>query len=324
MKLTDFLVVLLIIAVPVYMLTDYRVDATKALMQEQQRIDLALDQAVDDAVETLTYGDNANNGGYAKEECLQAFYNAIFASFGVLSNSAQQELIRLYVPVFVVALNDGFYVNYKQGFGSTDRRYVQIWSDKVLYKLSRDGWSIYFDIEDNEIRAVRQTGGLSYRGEWNEVAALMNSNAGGAPDFLSNYSAFDEARRFAVTSVLEATMSYYTTAHNQVAENYGLAYEFAFSVEDNDSWNRALGGVSVMAVFQGMPLANSLECYNKFSVAASHLLKLTGYYAVQTPSGKFYHKPTCALVSGSADYLMLDNVEECAKSGYYPCLVCNP
>ncbi len=324
MKLTDFLVVLLIIALPVYLLVDYRVDATMVLMQEQQRIDLALDQAVDDAMKALTYGDNGNNGGYAKEECIQAFYNSIFASFGALSNSTQQELIKLYVPVFVVALNDGFYVNYKQGFGSTDRRYIQIWSDKILYRLSADGWSIYFDMEDDEIRAVNNIGGASYRGGWDEVAALMMASGIQPPACLSDYSTFDETRRYAITSMLEAAMSYYATMHNQVAENYGLAYEFGFSVEDNDSWNRALGGVSVMTVFQGMPLANSADCYNRFSVAASHLFKISGYYAMQSPSGNFYHKPSCPLASGSADYLLLDNVEECAKSGYYPCLTCNP
>lgn len=326
MKLTDYLLVLVIVLLSVGVVTHYRTNATILLVQENQRINTAIDMACDSAIDALLASDEMDQGKYDRDRALTEFYNSLFASFGILANTGQQEVFRLYVPVFIVADSEGFYVNYKQEFGGASKVYHNIWSDQLPYKYEgTDDWTFYFNIENDSLRVVNTSLEYAATGSYDTIVSSIAAKGLTCPFELQDRNTFMEFRAVGINSSLETAMSYYATQHNLVASNYGIEYNFNFSTIDrSDEWNRGLSGVTVLVLFQGMPLKNSSEYYNKVNIATSYARRKSNYYTTGSPrtNDGYYHKASCALVDAGS--IMYDSKEECARDGYFPCTICNP
>ena len=174
MKLTDYLILLVIVALPMFLITIYKADVTADMMAEKERIDYAIDKACDDAAAALLTGDIYNEGTVNLDSALEAFNNSIYASFGALSNSALQYDLQLYVPVILVTTNEGYYVHYKQAFGSTNVKYLSVWSERLPYKVTQGNWTFYFHTVDNKVRAVSTVDHAAFGS-----SALMRATANG-------------------------------------------------------------------------------------------------------------------------------------------------
>ncbi len=93
MKLNQFAMIFVIIAIAVIVYTDISTNNLKAVIENKEQIDRNIDTAIDDGVTSLAELDDSNNITVNKDRAINSFFLSLHASFGVLSDKDSQEKI---------------------------------------------------------------------------------------------------------------------------------------------------------------------------------------------------------------------------------------
>lgn len=174
MKIQHYAIIFIIIILPFSIICKNKVDKKIDVLNEQTRINNALDTATSDAVDTLI---ELNDEFYAlydgktldvtpaiAKEGIKSFFNTLAVNntlpFTADENYAEN-YFSPYIPAIVVVAYDGFYIYSVEDDG---REYKYVLSPKIPYAYEEDGYIINFTL-GNAIKLYAKNGVL-YEGEF--------------------------------------------------------------------------------------------------------------------------------------------------------------
>lgn len=134
MKIYHYALIFVIFAISVVIVTDIRVSESDYMSREAELNNTIFDRAVVAATDRLLESDSGVTE-LTKENAVMAFYDSLYASFGVADSPLARENMSLYVPVICVTEPDGFYIYYNDivysPSGGTEMQ--RCWTEKKTY-----------------------------------------------------------------------------------------------------------------------------------------------------------------------------------------------
>lgn len=309
MRIFHYAIIFAIIAIVFITLRDISYAQVKTTTKETQRLNQEFHKAVDHAVETLSYDEQGRiiNSG---EEATAAFFRSIYASFNLLLDPEGEQRLQLYLPLIAIVDEDGIYFNYlaEQANGGTIQL-VRTWSERIPYRyedkddiyeftLSKEAWC--YDTTNNLQEIIETKDNLELR------------------------------RVEIIKSTIEENIVSYMNAHNHIAQQYGIVYNFSLPVMDNSFYSRSIEKPTMLVLFQGYPLQGSEEVYNCAAFGGATLIKKDWYILTEKEGYYLYHNQDCEELidyqtkNPEKEQIICGNKEECASFGAFPCEECFP
>ena len=108
-------------------------------LEEKKRVEQLLVSALEDAA--IAYKKVLNASEEKRKNTLEcSFFQALFAAEGILENKEKQNILRMYVPMLVLAEEDGAYFFYLEETGSGLIQEIRhVWSEKIFYNYAEGG-----------------------------------------------------------------------------------------------------------------------------------------------------------------------------------------
>lgn len=339
MKLSQFAVVFAIIMTAVIIYTDISTNNLKAVFDNKEQIDRNLDSAVDDGITSLIQADESNHVAINKDRALKSFFLSLYSSFRILTDKSGQDRMNLYIPVVVVTEEDGFYVFYSDESYGTDGKaqLMKCWSEQYPYYYEDEFFVYRFTlgeivtIYDKNNLLDNELGSSVYQSDYHALKTeeLLSDFRQEHPDyFIFHTDSYEQVRKQTMIDCLERTMSYYTSKHNKIAENYGITYQFSLPTGREGEWADYIEDISMFVVFQGYPYGTGVgETYNRVLSAGTRISKSGTYFIEQKGWYLVYHRSNCKELMKEGillrDELYYD-AAECIRQGCYQCPVCEP
>lgn len=340
MKITRYVIIFALIFLSTYMIFQFKVDKYSSVTQKKAEYNHAVDSALDSAVEGIVESADGSTVIVDKQECVDNFYNSLYASFGAMDSETAQQMLKLYTPVLAIADVDSMQVYYSDEVNGDVKK---VWSQNIPYSrhfvegdlASPDGavgYTVNFTLNDEITIVIDGDNSTIYKGRYNELQSAYKNNKQTRysklltvlkGDVLGSEGHFELWRSQVITDTIMSNLSYYVNRHNRIASDFGEQFTFRLPLAAESEVARSISGVSFMCFFQGYPYgAGTSEVYSNFEVSGAHIIKSDGYY-VQSVSGYlYYHRPDCSHGSGKKDWY--STKEECAWQGANPCPYCNP
>ncbi|HWT75760.1 MAG TPA: hypothetical protein VN258_13735 [Mobilitalea sp.] len=339
MKLYQFCFVFLVIFLVIAVTADIKTNNLKAVIDNKEQIDKHLDIALDDGVTKLAEVDDNNKITISKAAAVNSIFMSLYSTFGIMSDKNSQEKLNLYIPVVTIMMEDGYYIFYSDEFTASDgHRYIsKRWSEKFPFYYEDNDFIYSFTLGDVITIYDKNNllgGGVSmmtYNMDFHDFqtdTAFASFRSARPNSFLLNDENFDLIRKSTILKCLEDSMSYYTSRHNRIASQYGIAYTFSFPSVREEEWKPYLNNVAMFVVFQGYPYGSGIgEAYNKVAAAGAKVTKSNVYYIEQKGWYLIYHKATCPELLKEGIILKDEpyyDPELCIKLGCYQCPICFP
>lgn len=335
MKIYHFAIIFSIIALSLVTISDIHVQEYMAVQEERTLIDRSFDRAVDAAItEFIRLEDETLLT--KKENAAIAFFHAMQAALGSLDNEDAKRKLDMYVPVIAVVDDTGFYINYSKRITNVSGTvsYVKRWTERIPFSYE-DGDFVYLLSLENLITIYDKGDFLLRNFGVNVIECsmyeLLNSfeyeilRKSFPRSFLQSEEGFELFRKETIIKKIERYMNYYVNAHNEIAKEFGLTYQFLLPSTDDSDWIRSIEAKSMIVLFQGYPLRSGDEnYYNRFSVAGTTLHKNELYFLEKMDWYYIYHNEDCPLLNTFASEIVCYSREECASYGAYACRTCSP
>ncbi|MGB8455269.1 MAG: hypothetical protein WCD89_23425 [Anaerocolumna sp.] len=319
MKLTNLAIIFFVINILLTTILDVRTNNLTAVTNKKIEYNKALDSAIDDGVIDLVEVDSKRNLILNKEAAVNQFYGSLYANFGVIGDSRLENSLKGYIPVILITDTDGFYIYYSDIYQSDGEKQIgQKWSEKVPYAYE-DGSLIYNLTLGNYVTIYDKSSNEIYEGDYRDLKMQFPDSIMAAED------TFDIIRRNTIISAIEERMNYYINQHNNIANQFGITYQFWLPQIDKTDWYRTIDDISLLVIFQGYPYnAAGLDTYNHYALGGARIKKSKVYYITENNGIQYYHKADCPHVNEVEGIIAYYSKEECALEGAYPCPDCNP
>lgn len=318
MKISDYVIIYLIIVIPLLVFTQWRAEDTSKFEKINTDYDKIFNVAVHDAVDTMKKNATPSyEYGYSKpkfsrvnkEVAYDSFIRTLALNFGTESNNTKDVLER-YVPVFSVVEYDGFSMSVYDKFqGTTGLVWKRVWQPKIPFTYSDKSGNIvqftlddYVKVYDVELREWVE----GYRKE-----VLKESKM----ELLKNKKEFEQVRRSTVVNTVQDHLAYQVNKHNVYTRGIGITYKFAMPLIDQDDWYNTIQDVGVLAFMQGYPYQRADKVYNQFAYAGGKLSKREVYYATVVNGKKVFYSGDCNF-NYTADEIY-QTKKEAVSEGYY-------
>lgn len=362
MKTYHFALLFSLVFVIMAVILNFRAIPDKALIEEQQILDEAVDRSAWAAVSEAASRYTAEEG-IDKDRLIEDYFQALFSNLGVEGSYLTQKQIRLCHPVMVVTDGDGMYVHYYRTLITADgESFIGAWSEKIYYtavsgstegagdlvlmfrQSSSDGKYIVKVIDTkNSFGGVSVTSFETgvYEADLAGYAAFTYPECPAFEAWVRNHmwapsataatalEEFDLMRNVAIAEKMEEYLNYYCNEFsNEVAFKNGVSYEFTIPAVQTDMV-KGMSDVSLSVLFQGYPYNSPVitEKYNRFTFSNSQFVEKTYYYC--DTANRVYHRGQCyeldAAVGGVTKRSTLPRVsteEDAARLGCWACPVC--
>lgn len=319
MKITDLAILFVIIVLPFNLINYLKIGDVKSSSFRTIEINRILDTAIQDGTAKLVEVGANNRVIINKERAVQAFFNSLYVNFDVLDNSVLQRKISGYVPVIVIVDYDGYYVISQETYKNSDSysEIKHVWKPKKMFSYSDDIYVYTFTLDDH-ITVYNTLTKAFYKGDYHDLKGKFASNV------INDDTFFQQIRRKTIIENIKGDVNYCINKHNDIALKYGITYHFSVPSISNEDWYRTINDVGMLAFFQGLPISTSGERFNSFALGGARIVKGPKYYVeVNATTGvKHYHRESCTILTTMDT--VLNSRQECAKNGYFPCIVCNP
>lgn len=347
MKVTDLAIAFILIVLPSALLLDYKTMDTSLAVYENVKMTRILDAAVEDATESMFSEGVSNRVDLDIEKGYESFIETLYKNFQMVDDELSRGTVEGYIPCIAAIDYDGYYImkhmEYQKWDGhNTITEIKMVWMPKRSYSYSDDRY-IYSLTLGNEITVYDKSTQKIYK---DTADALINGTLPGSkllsddPDTAEDaLQDFDIRRRNAIIENLQKDIADTINNHNNIAKYYGITYYFSLPTVEYNDWVKTIDDAGFLAFFQGMPMGNSGEYANIFSLGGARIFKTSKYYldAVGTPDDThadefvyFYHAAEdCPRLNPDPSarppegYPSRDHEKECAKEGYFPCEHCN-
>lgn len=317
MKITDHVIIFILIFLCLIVRIDIRYNTFEAMEMKKVEYNNNLDNAVDDAVLDLLDYNSSQDSSYNinRELSVNKFFKSLYASFGVLHDSDLREKLCSCVPVIAITDYDGFYIYfrtlYKDSDGNTCSKYN--WTEKFPYSYD-DGSFLYSFTFSDSLKVFDKNTYQVKEGVSKDLVSLYPGNG-----VLMN---FEYYRRMSITESIQKKLEHYINQYNLIAEQFGFKYSFFLPENTNDELERAIDNIGMFVIFQNYPYGVGTDVYNRYLYGAARVKEKDSFFLTNENGARLYHKSSCIKSSGVSDYR--DSKKECAKEGYFPCELCNP
>lgn len=334
MKIYHFVLLFFLFFIVAVLKLDIDTGKLKSIENEKTELNISLDTATTDTIHYLAktgaYGTNSIN----KREVVNTFLISLYTSLGIISDTAAQEEMEMYIPVILLCDTDGYYVYYYDEYNAADGyTYTKRkWSEKMPYYYKDSDFIYRFTLTDMvylyDVNHLLSSDSETLELDYHEIQkesdyeTFRNKHS---DCILLHDEAYEIAKKGAITRQLEDVIAYYTSRHNKIAQKNGITYTFSFPSGDKGKWANYMDDVNLLVVFQGYPYgADRNYSYNKIACAGANVMK-KGLYFVEK-KGWYYlaHKEGCPKLQESTTVLeeTFESLEECAKIGAYCCDEC--
>ena len=275
-------------------------------VEYNNNVDTAVDAAVTSSVEAAN---SALDLQVNFDDCVNRFYNSLYASFGALDDPIHQQDLKLYTPVIALADVDGFYVMYNNvnASGTLVKTKTQKIPYLRVFDITISGfpikYSVAFTIGDECTVTITNAGHYGvYKGKYYELkekypgtylASIYDKT------ILCEPGTFNNWKNHVMTTQLCEYMNYYAKHNNSIANDYGITYSFNLPESASSELANGLSNVTFIALFQGYPYgSNTNNVFNKFCVSGAHIIKTKVFYVRPTKEADgtihyYYHKYGC-------------------------------
>lgn len=286
MKITDWSIIFVIIAIPIILLAGWHTAQLRQTRITEITYTTALRTAVQDAGMVLTgnhlqayeYGYSSLKHSRAdKEAALETLINSLGQNLGIADDpQAMIELMR-YIPAVVVIDYDGYYI-YELVEGTDDNNNnaaTHQWLPKKPYVYDdQAGQSIAFTL-DQQVTVINHQNGESVQGLREE---LTGSNL---PDLLKNEDLFEQVRRATIVHGIEAELAGAIERNNVLVRRLGWKYVFTMPTIPQEIWSNTLDEPGILVFLQGIP--NGIGQYNNYALGGGRKVKSRSYFAGEDP-----------------------------------------
>lgn len=321
MKITNFAIIFSLLfvtmALPYYIESLEVSAATETLLQYEN----SLNNAVDDAIDAMVELDARSEIKINRDDAVETFFHSLFINLGMSNSSAAQEQLRLYIPVILITEQDGYYIYHSTLLNDdAGEGYRWEWTEKRPYSAEIDGNIYRFTMSGMLTYYDRATGKI-IEGYRSDLAEIFPAN-----ETLSNAETFEAQRRFCIIDSIREDLKTFVNAHNIIADRYGITYQFLLPYIDDEEWYRTVDDVSFLAVFQGYPYYSGAELgrFNKYAFGGARISKGDWFYITVKEDKRFYHRSECSEVSLFGNGEVYYTKRQCAETAAFPCQSCNP
>jgi hypothetical protein len=329
MKIHHCALLFLIFFLAVIIKTDRSIGKLKAIEIEKAELTDKLNSATSDAVEFLVssnvYGGNTIN----KETLVSTFFTSLYTSMGIISDPSAQAELEMYIPVILLCDYDGYYVYYYDKFKADDGlTYSQrIWSEKLPYYYKDSRFIYRFTLSDmvciydiNGLLDLPQKVIVADYHEFQKGSVYENFRSKYRESILLNDEAFELVKRGAIINQLEKSLSYYTSKHNEIAQQNGITYCFSYPTGSEEEWAKYMDDVNMLVVFQGYPYGGDSDyTFNKIASAGGNIIKKPVYFVEKRGWYYLAHIKECPELAAGITVLdeTFESKEACAQIGAY-------
>lgn len=317
MKITNYLVIYLLIITPLLVYSQWRAEDTNTFAKLNHQYDGAMKVAGRDSVDQLRVNAAPNyESGYPsekfvsvnKQEAFDTFLHSLSLNFESEDESTQ-DLLSRYVPVFAVLEYDGFSMNvYSKLTTDSGPLMERTWLSKIPFTFSdRAGNIVQFTLDDY-VTVYDAKEQEWYEGPREAVAEDV------AIPLLDNPSQFDQVRRDTIVNTVQENIAYRINQHNVYAKGLGITYKFTMPLIPHEDWYNTVDDVGVFAFFQGYPYERGGGVYNQYAFEGSRLARNEVYYATTVNGQKVFYTGSCEY-----DYPPVESYptkKAAAKAGY--------
>lgn len=357
MKLYHYALIFVCFAIAMVAITDLSVSEKNYMAEGAEVENTIFDRAVVAATNRLL--DTEEGASELKrEEAVTAFYDSLFASFGISDMPASRENMKLYVPVICVTEPDGFYIysdeivyspsgtgtevfrcwtekrtyNHREttapsGYRATDfiirfmgEGYCYVFDTQgIIHGTKGELFRIYLDDFIQEYNDYTPTAVHSEDDEYADIVAVLK----GPKNYwsiLSHPEEYSETEANVRATELEEALNYYCNEHNSVAQQEGIMYSFSIPTFDAETYLRATEGTSFLAFFQGYPVPGTKEVFNRYAVSNAQVELHSAFYIDNTMT--FHSKEDCPDATEIID--SAGSQYGAASKGAYACPKCVP
>lgn len=298
-------------------------------LREKDRVDSALQLAVDTAAEQMAdYYQNANMGDYLTLAS-DTFFQGLAAGLGLYENMEEREELTFFVPALLMTSTEGFYINYLAQVEENGLNVLKrLWTECIPYTYSDEYFTYRFFLDDSIMIYEKSTGDIlqsTLKDVMSSPGVLSVLSDGEV--FLSEDSYY-QYKRHALAESIRTNLGRVTSQHSYIAGQFDITivYELPSFFED---FTPATEYPSLYALFQGYPLSDlNGILYNNVSSSAAYIMALERYVVeVSNSLGQpfsLYHKKGCAAIGSYG--MVLDGTYSMEKSiheyGAYACPQC--
>lgn len=320
MKITHLSLIFLVIFFVGLTILDLKISRYESNAERKNRVDQNFMQAVTSATQYLVSTGEVHN--IDKEASVEAFFTSLYASFGLIDDTIKQELLQAYIPILGISCDDGFYICYSKQIIDQQgtKKMVKQWSEKVQFVVE-DEFFVYRFYVGERMGVYDKTGLLDRSGDQNIFEFTFQEWKERGFDI----EELQEKKKICIAEELESKLSYYSSAHNAIAQQYGITYHFSLPAVDNSDFVRAMDDVGFFAFFQGYPLGDGTDfVYDQYSFSRAGLTEREGFLVVRKGEILIYHRVGCVKQQDRTDEELqfFNHVEECVMAGAFACEQC--
>jgi len=226
-------------------------------MQKNTIYNLAIDNAIEAAVQNTVEVQKGNEVVANKEEMVQTFLTCFASNMGVFDSPAEYRLLSQWIPLICVIEQDGFYI-----YDSITKKFTS--KDKWIY---REGNAcLEFTLSDYVKYTDRENTVLE--GYYHDIRESL-------PQFFYwSENDKNEIKQRVIVDTLAKEMEYAIQQYDEDARKHGIRYKIQFPVIQEEEWYRTIEGTGMFVLFQGHPFGTaSVGTYNKMAFGGARRKK---------------------------------------------------
>ncbi len=250
------------------------------------------DACVDAMKETEPGLTDVFNTKEKRERSLDAFYLSLSRGLNKNLDVYRNSIIEM-TPFVLLIDNDGFYISYNAAF---DEYMTKFYSggteispdstDVINTMTNLNTWSEIIDSHtvrfylNDHVQVLTPTNEL-YDGTLSEVSSELPGLA-----ILQDRNAFEEERRYVITTAVEDEINYLLNSQPMSVGKYYKGYVASMSQSIGEDWHRLLVRPCVISFLQGDIERNGENTLNVYAYAGGEVIKSKLFYG----QGDLYYK----------------------------------
>lgn len=318
MKLLKWSILFVAIVLPFFWVNQLQARELYEKLQLEDRYNDMLNQAVDDAVHSLSLAlIPAMESGYEamkrvdlnKEAALASFWDTLLLYLDGAEDRWTKQAIAYYMPAFLVMGYNGIEVYASDSYDGADgeANLHHVWHPKQPYMYRDEQGMLYAFTLDEYIQIYDPISKTTERGYRRELAEQsMNP-------LLQDAERFDTLRRQTIISTIQSMLESTIARHNAEIMRLGMQYTFTLPVIEDEEWQNTIDDVGVLAFIQGLPLGRSK--YNHYALGASKIMRRQLYYGAMRDGVKVAYPAECQPTEYEE---VLFSSKQAAERGFFP------
>lgn len=263
MKFTDIGMLFSIVFLCFLVVQDSTIRDLAAIQKVQLQYNTAFDGAVQDALYQTVEVDSGRSVILNKKEVLKNFFHSLWINMGIMEENQKKRKMLFYIPVLSFVEERKFTIFYYD----VDKEGTYCYQEKeFFYPYQEKEMTVYFTLSDYIY--LEDKNGTIIEGKYQDIKKEVEL------ELFSSQERFQQVRRNTIITLLQDRIKFYLNEHNKIAKKYGITYEFALPVIEEEEWYRTIDNISLLAFFQGYPYGNKQTgFYNRVAIGGARVLK---------------------------------------------------